>query len=149
MNKLIKKILLALVIVFVGIQFIPTKLNVSKTAYKSDFISIYDVPKEISEKLRVSCYDCHSNNTEYPWYNKLQPIAWYVEGHINEGKAELNFNEFGDYSDRKQRSKLNSIIREIEADKMPLKSYVNMHKNAEISKVEKKELLNFFEKVKD
>lgn len=147
--KILKRIFLLLFIVFVGIQFIPTKLNVSDEIYENDFMNVFQVADNISAKLKVSCYDCHSNNTEYPWYNKIQPVTWYLEDHINEGKSELNFNEFGNYSDRKQKSKLTSIIREIEADKMPLSSYVNMHKNARINKNEKKELLLFFEKIKD
>lgn len=149
MKKLVKRILLLLFIVFVGIQFIPTKMNVSNEVYKADFMNIYSMPKAISEKLVVSCYDCHSNNTEYPWYNKIQPVAWYLEDHIKEGKKELNFNEFGNYSVRRQKSKIKSIIREIEGDKMPLSSYINMHKNAIINKDEKKVLLSFFEMLKD
>lgn len=149
MKKLVKRILLLLFIVFVGIQLIPTKMNVSNEVYKADFMKVYKVPSEINEKLKVSCYDCHSNNTEYPWYNKIQPVTWYLESHIKEGKKELNFNEFGNYSVRRQKSKIKSIIREIEGDKMPLSSYINMHKNAIINKDEKKVLLSFFEMLKD
>jgi len=147
--KILKRILLLLFIVFVGIQFIPMKLNVSDEVYETDFMNIYSVPKAISEKLVVSCYDCHSNNTKYPWYNKIQPVAWYLEGHIKEGKKELNFNEFGNYSVRRQKSKIKSIIREIERNKMPLVSYTNMHEDAILNKDEKKELLGYFEMLKD
>ncbi len=147
--KILKRILLLLFIVFVGIQFIPTKMNVSNEVYKADFMNIYSMPKTISEKLVVSCYDCHSNNTKYPWYNKIQPVAWYLEDHIKEGKKELNFNEFGNYSVRRQKSKIKSIIREIEGDKMPLSSYTNMHEDAILNADERKELLGFFEMLKD
>ena len=149
MKKLVKRILLLLFIVFVGIQFIPTKMNVSNEVYKADFMNIYSMPKTISEKLVVSCYDCHSNNTKYPWYNKIQPVAWYLEDHIKEGKKELNFNEFGNYSVRRQKSKIKSIIREIEGNKMPLVSYTNMHEDAILNADERKELLGFFEMLKD
>ena len=149
MKKTVKKIFFLLCILLVGIQFIPSKRNVSNVVYKSDFMALFDVPIDLNKKLTVSCYDCHSNNTKYPWYNRIQPIAWYLEGHIKEGKDELNFNEFGKYSSRRQKSKLTSIIREIEGDKMPLKSYVNLHEKAKINEVEKKELLVFFEKVKE
>lgn len=149
MKKLFKRIFFGLFIVFVGIQFIPTKLNVSTEIYKSDFMNIYEVPKNISAKIKVSCYDCHSNNTAYPWYNRIQPVTWYLNKHINHGKEEVNFNAFGNYSERRQLAKLSSIIREIEADKMPLSSYLNMHENAEINNAEKKELLIFFEDLKN
>jgi hypothetical protein len=149
MKKTLKRIVLILIIVFVGIQFIPTKLNESKEVYEKDFINTYEVPLEISKKLEISCYDCHSNNTNYPWYNKIQPIPWFLEEHINEGKSELNFNEFGDYSERKQKSKLTSIIRQIEGDKMPLSSYLIMHKKAEISSSEKEKIVLFLNKKKE
>lgn len=149
MRKTLKRLLLLLVIVFVGIQFIPTKLNVSSEVYKTDFLNLYKGPKEISKKLKISCYDCHSNNTYYPWYNKIQPITWLLEGHINEGKSELNFNHFGDYSVRKQKSKLTSMIRQIEGDKMPLNSYLIMHKDAEISPSEKEKILLFLNQTKE
>ena len=95
--------MLILMVVFVGIQFIPTKRNQSKSVSKSDFMNIYNMPQQIESKIKVSCYDCHSNNTQYPWYNKTQPIAWILEGHINEGKEELNFSDWGNYSDRRKK----------------------------------------------
>lgn len=149
MKKILKISLLFLTIVFVGIQFVPTKINVSTSVYETDFMKIYKVPAAISAKLKVSCYDCHSNNTEYPWYNRIQPITWFLEGHIAEGKAELNFNEFGSYSKRRQKSKLTAIGRAIENDKMPLSSYLSMHNDARISKTEKRELLTFLMVLKD
>ena len=149
MKKILKISLLFLTIVFVVIQFIPTKINVSTKEYETDFMKMYDVPDAISAKLKTSCYDCHSNNTEYPWYNRIQPITWFLEGHIEEGKAELNFNEFGTYSKRRQKSKLTAIGRAVENDKMPLSSYLSMHGDAKISKAEKRELLTFFMALKD
>ena len=148
MKKIIKRIGILLIIAFVGIQFIPTKRNVSNEVYKADFMKVYKVPSEISEKLKVSCYDCHSNNTEYPWYSRIQPATWYLEGHVNEGKEELNFNEFGNYSARKQRSKLSSMIRELKSDMMPLSSYLIIHKDAIFDKNEKKKMVTFFENLK-
>lgn len=145
--KIVKRILLSLLIVFVGIQFIPTKMNVSTELYASDFMNVYEVPNDIREILKVSCYDCHSNNTAYPWYNKIQPVTWFLEGHIKEGKDELNFNEFWEYSKRRQKSKIKSIIREIEGGKMPLSSYIWMHKEAKINELEKKEILQWFNKL--
>ena len=131
--KVLKITGVLLFIVFVGIQFIPTTRNESNKVLRTDFIKTYNPPENISELLRTSCYDCHSNNTNYPWYNKVQPISWFLEGHIEEAKEELNFSEFGNYSNRKKKNKLKSIISEINDDEMPLSSYLIMHENARIS----------------
>ena len=101
--KIIKIIAIVLLVALVGIQFIPVDLNQSKVVPKTDFMLVNDVPNDIKNKLQVSCYDCHSNNTKYPWYNKVQPVARFLEGHIKEGKAELNFNEWDDYSNRRKK----------------------------------------------
>ncbi|MDO7171129.1 heme-binding domain-containing protein [Mariniflexile sp. AS56] len=143
--KLVKIISIILLVVFVGIQFIPTTRNLSKDVSNSDFMVVFDVPKNIESKLKVSCYDCHSNNTYYPWYNKIQPVAWFLEDHINEGKAELNFSTFGEYSKRRQKSKLKSIMSQITDDEMPLESYTLIHSDAKLSKEDKKEVVSWIE----
>ena len=107
------------------------------------------VVKIIAVVLQVSCYDCHSNNTQYPWYNKVQPVAWFLEDHIKEGKAELNFNEWDSLSNRRKKSKLRSIIKQIESDEMPLYSYTLIHKDASFSEAEKQELIRWIEQLKD
>ena len=145
--KVFKIILLILVVVFVGIQFIPTKRNQSTDVPITDFTVVNTVPQNVSNILKTSCYDCHSNNTYYPWYNKLQPVAWFLESHISKGKAELNFSEWDTYSDRRKRSKLKSIISQIEDDKMPLTSYTLIHKDAVISKEQKTEIIDWITKI--
>lgn len=146
--KAVKIIGFFLLIVLVGIQFVPTTQNQSDTVPKTDFMMINTVPKTIQSKLQVSCYDCHSNNTEYPWYNKIQPIAWILEDHVVKGKEELNFNEWGNYSTRRKNSKLKSIISQMEDDEMPLYSYSLIHSNAKLSEEEKKEIIKYLTQVK-
>jgi len=136
-------------VAFVGIQFIPTTRNQSEVVPKTDFMLVNDVPNDIKNKLQVSCYDCHSNNTIYPWYNKVQPVAWFLEDHIKEGKAELNFNEWDDYSNRRKNSKLKSIINQIENGEMPLWSYTLIHKNALLSTGEKELIIGYMKQIKD
>ena len=147
--RIIKIIVLILMIAFVGIQFIPTKRNQSHTVPKTDFILVNDMPKDIKNKLQVSCYDCHSNNTVYPWYNKVQPVAWFLEDHIKEAKAELNFNEWGSLSNRRKESKLKSIISQIKDDEMPLKSYTLIHRNAMFSEAEKQRIIQYLTELKN
>nr|AOE05635.1 conserved hypothetical protein [uncultured bacterium] len=147
--KIVKIIALVLLVAFVGIQFIPTERNQSDTVPQTDFMFVHNVPETIQKKLQVSCYDCHSNNTQYPWYNKIQPVAWFLEDHIKEGKAELNFNEWDSLSSRRKASKLRSIIKQIENGEMPLDSYTLIHSEATFTEAEAEELINFITQLKD
>ena len=131
------------------IQFFPITLNESDTVPQSDFMVENQVPATIKNRLQVSCYDCHSNNTDYPWYSKIQPAAWYLEDHIQDGKDELNFNEWAEYSDRRKNSKLRSIISQIEEDKMPLDSYTLIHKDAILSDEDKRGIIDYMTALKD
>lgn len=147
--KIVKIIVLVLLVAFVGIQFIPTTRNQSDTVPSTDFMRVNNVPETIQKKLQVSCYDCHSNNTQYPWYNKIQPAAWFLEDHIKEGKAELNFSEWDSLSNRRKKSKLRSIIKQIESGEMPLYSYTLIHKDAIFTKEEVVEMNKFITQLKD
>ncbi|MDT0650231.1 heme-binding domain-containing protein [Autumnicola edwardsiae] len=147
--KTIKIIALVFLVVLVGIQFVPTNRNQSEVVPKSDFMLVNNVPLEVQDKLKLSCYDCHSNNTAYPWYNKIQPAAWFLEDHIKEGKSELNFNEWGELSERRKNSKLRSIISQIEDDEMPLDSYTFIHWDAKFSELEKKEIIKYMTQLKN
>lgn len=147
--KIFKIIALILLLAFISIQFFPIDLNESNSVPKTDFLLVNKVPETIQKKLEISCYDCHSNNTDYPWYSKIQPAAWFLADHIKEGKSELNFNEWDDYSDRRKNSKLKSIINQIKDDEMPLESYTYIHRDAIFSAVEKKEMIQFMEQLKN
>ena len=129
----------------VVIQFFPVTLNESDTVPQSDFMIVNQVPATINNQLQVSCYDCHSNNTDYPWYSKIQPAAWYLEDHIKEGRDELNFNEWDTYSSRRKNSKLRSIIKQIESGEMPLDSYTLIHGGARLDSTAVKEIIGYME----
>ena len=94
-----------LVVVLIGIQLIPNQHNSYEPATSDDFIVAYKAPQEIESSLRSACYDCHSNQTNYPWYSHIQPFGWIVQNHIDDGMAELNLSEFGKLSQRKKRMK--------------------------------------------
>jgi hypothetical protein len=145
--KVLKIILLVVLLVFVGIQFIPTIRNQSDIVPAKDLMEVYNAPKNVEVIFKTSCYDCHSNNTAYPWYNKIQPVSWIMEGHIKEGKSELNFNEFGSYSERRQKSKFKSILSQVKDGEMPLASYTLMHREAKLSENDKKALEDWINKM--
>ena len=145
--KVLKIIAIILLLAFMGIQFIPTTRNQIDIVPSTDLMEVYDVPEKVDVIFKTSCYDCHSNNTAYPWYNKIQPVSWIMEGHINEAKAELNFNEFGSYSERRQKSKFKSILSQVKDGEMPLASYTWIHREAKISENEKKVLEEWINKM--
>ena len=104
---------------------------------------VYAMPKSVQQALQNSCYDCHSNNTHYPWYSYIQPTRAFMESHIKDGKKDLNFSEFGNYSERKQQSKLKSIIKQVKSGEMPLSSYTLIHKNAILPTAQKQEIITW------
>ena len=115
----------------------------------ANFTKMYDVPINVETILRTSCYDCHSYNTNYPLYSYIQPARFFMEEHIKDGKKDLNFNEFGRYSKRKQGNKLEAIVKQIKSDEMPLASYTLIHKNAILTPTQKEEIINWIKKTKD
>src|SRR4051794_7066091 len=131
MKKFLKILVYTLLIVFVLIQFYPKPgKNISGIISNSDIVVVHSVPANVQGVLKTSCYDCHSNNTVYPWYSHLQPVAAFLGNHIYEGKKELNFSEFGQYSIGKQYRKLEVSAKLIDEGDMPLTSYTLIHTNA-------------------
>ncbi len=150
MKRIIKKILFIGLIIFLLMQLYQPARNISfEQDITGNFTKVYNVPKNIETILRTSCYDCHSNNTYYPWYSYIQPARFFMESHIKEGKENLNFNEWGNYSDRKQNNKLDRIAKQIESNEMPLSSYTLIHKNAILTASQKKEVLDWINKIED
>lgn len=128
--------LYVLISILIAIQIFQPVRNHNVQASNSGIDKVINIPDNIQAILKESCYDCHSNNTRYPWYANIQPGALWMASHIKEGKAELNFDEFGDYSKRRQNSKLKSIANSVEDETMPIPSYLLIHKKAALSKAD-------------
>ena len=144
-----KKIPPALVIVLVLIQFFHPEKNTADGVQPNDISKVYPVSVEAQHILTASCYDCHSNNTVYPWYNSIQPVAWWLNNHVEEGKRELNFNEFATYAPARQYKKMEELKEQIDEDEMPLSSYTLIHRDAILSEADKKILIRLSESVRD
>lgn len=127
------KIMLALLIAFITIQFIRPARNVNTQQMQNDFVKQMSAPADVAGVLKTVCYDCHSNNTRYPWYANIQPVGWLLAKHINDGKAALNFNEFSNYSERRQLSKLKAIHNSVKDGSMPIPAYTLIHRDAKLS----------------
>ena len=142
-----KKSGLVLLLIFGLLQFIPRPEKNISLSVKNGIEHLYPMPDSILLILKTACYDCHSNNTDYPWYSKIQPVAWFQNRHIVAGKAELNFDEFGSYSKRRQQSKLKAIASQVNDGDMPLTSYKLMHSGARLSDKEYNMLHNWLEEM--
>ena len=133
MRKIFKLILLLLVIGFVVLQFFQPKKNLEATASGDDLLAVQQVPNDVALILKNSCYDCHSNNTRYLWYHHISPVSWMVNHHVEEGKHELNFSEWGKLDLYDQITTLEEIGQETKRKTMPLKSYLLMHPGAKLT----------------
>ncbi len=135
-----RKILFGLVAVLVIIQFIRPGRNESNAASPNDISAAYPVPEGIQVILKTSCYNCHSNNTTYPWYSNIQPIGWWLQKHVDDAKKELNFSEFGTYTEKRAKHKFEEIGDEVSEGEMPLKTYAIMHTEARLTPEQTKAL---------
>ncbi|MYY27280.1 heme-binding domain-containing protein [Elizabethkingia anophelis] len=139
-SSLIKAGIGIIILFFIIIQFFDTEKNISTESSENAIEKHYIVPTNIQSILKTSCYDCHSNNTTYPWYNNIQPIKWWLTDHINSGKRHLNFDEFNTYPKEKKIKKLREIEETVRNGEMPLTSYTTIHHDAKLSDVEKSEI---------
>jgi hypothetical protein len=146
---MIKKILLGLLVGLVAIQFIRPARNVSTGLGPEDISAKHPVPAPVQGLLQRACYDCHSNNTHYPWYAEVQPLGWWLTKHVNDGKRHLDFSAFGTYTPKRAGKKLAEIADEVEHREMPLKSYTWMHPEARLTAAEIKLLVDWVEALKD
>lgn len=143
-----RKILLIIIVILIGIQFIRPAKNQSADILTSDISHAYPVPQNVSMILKKACNDCHSNHTIYPWYAEVQPVAWWLNHHIQEGKNELNFNEFAAYAIPKQYHKMEEVIEQVKEGEMPIWSYTLIHTDAKLTDEEKQTLIHWAEGIR-
>lgn len=135
---MLKKILTGLVAVLIIIQFIRPERNLSDDNTNAVWTK-YTMPPDVDGILRKACYDCHSNKTEYPWYTQVQPVAWWLADHVNDGKRHLNYSDFTTRPLAIQFHKFEETVEVIEKNEMPLESYtwMGLHPDARLSEAEK------------
>lgn len=149
MKRKLKPVLGVAVLLLIAIQFVPRDHNEGGNKPANDIAGVYRIPVNVGLILKRSCYDCHSNQTYYPWYARLQPVRLMMDNHVREGKAVLNFNDFSRYSARKQRSKLRAISESLDEGSMPLSSYTLLHRDAILSPTDKSLLMNWVKQTSD
>lgn len=137
MKRAILITIITLAVIFAVIQIFQT--DHSNPPVTSDF----DAPPEVKAVLRQSCYDCHSNETNWPWYSYVNPMGWILAGDVQEGRAHLNFSIWEQYDAHKRYNLQKDILEEIESGEMPLSSYLLMHESAELSTQDRAVLRNW------
>lgn len=141
--------MLGLLIVFIGMQFFHPKKNRSEGPQPYYIGNNFAIPADVKKILAVACMDCHSNNTRYPWYAKIQPVHWWLDKHIRGGKKELNFDEYTNKPLRYQNGKMKQTIDLVKKEAMPLNSYTWTHKDARLTEDEKNKVINWAQSVMD
>ncbi|MFW6289457.1 MAG: heme-binding domain-containing protein [Mariniphaga sp.] len=141
MKKIVWYVIAILVATFLVMQFFqPERPAVEAT--DAHLFRQVQVPENIQTMLKTSCLDCHSDQTRYLWYHYIMPVGWMVNNHIEDGKADLNLSEWGDMELLDRVTALDKMCEEVEQGHMPLKSYLLMHRDAELSEEQKTQLCN-------
>ena len=138
MKRFLKIAVLLIIVVFVVLQFFRPSFTNPQIIAGQPIEDSLAVPAEVQMVLSRSCNDCHSNKTLYPWYSQVSPFSWFLAGHIEDGRRELNFSEWGTYSENKKARKLEEICEMVEAGGMPLPSYLWIHRDAALSEEQKR-----------
>jgi hypothetical protein len=127
-------LLFSMMALLVAIQLVPS--GVINPASKGEV----SAPPEIQNTLRRSCYDCHSNQTQWPWYSHVAPFSWAVARDIELGRRQLNFSEWGDYYPVTRRRKLHWMGRALQQEAMPPLSYRLIHPSSRLSPQDRAQL---------
>jgi len=140
---MIKKVAYILLAILIIIQFIRPARNISSAEQVNHISKKYTVPANVNTVLEKACNDCHSNNTIYPWYTNIQPVGFWMDDHVKDGKDELNLSEFLTYSPKKARHKMEEVVDMVKEGEMPLDSYTWIHTEAKLTQEEKAALTDW------
>lgn len=128
---------IGLAAVLLVIQFFQPEKNIKPVDPAEDLLMQTSPPEHLADLIKSSCYDCHSNQTVYPWYSKIAPVSWYLQKHITKGKEELNVSEYGSLDKADKIKVLVDFCEVVEAGTMPLVSFTLIHKAAKLSQEDK------------
>jgi hypothetical protein len=144
-----KKVFFGFLLIFIVIQFIPVNLPEVIADNPNDLFKNDIVENEIVAMLKNSCYDCHSNETVYPWYSYVAPVSFLVSRDTREGRKELNFSDWNSLSKLDKVSALDDIAEAIEEGEMPMKIYPITHPKANLSDTDREKLIEWTENFAD
>ena len=143
-----KKIAYGILGLLVIIQFFRIDKDNPTVNPDMDFVVLSSASEDMRDLLKTSCYDCHSNETIYPWYSNVAPISWWVKDHVNDARGHLNFSVWGEYNEKRKDHKLEEIIDEVNEHEMPLKSYLIVHTESKLDDTKREELTNWIQSLR-
>jgi hypothetical protein len=144
------RIAIAVLLVFAAMQlYQPKQGDARRPKGKAHIENTGPIPARVASVLQRACYDCHSNATDYPLYAYVQPVGWWLEGHITRGREQLDFSAFGGYSRRRQASKMDAIAGQVKSGAMPPQAYSLMHKQARLTPGDVKAIAEWAEALQD
>ena len=138
--------LLVLLLSVVLVQFLPVDRSAPAVNPAQDFVAVTSPSPQLGQMIKDACYDCHSYETEYPWYSYVAPVAQWLQGHVNEGRKNLNFSIWTTYSAKKTDKKLKEAIEMVKEKEMPLQSFTWGHPEARLSDAQRTEITDWFQK---
>ena len=144
----IRTIILILILVIVLIQFLPVNRSAPPVDPAQDFVAVTNPPANLGILIKDACYDCHSHETEYPWYSYVAPVAQWLQGHVKEGRENLNFSVWTTYSAEDADGSLEEAVEMVEEKEMPLKSFTWGHPEARLTDAQRAELVQFFKSLR-
>ncbi|HEX3890123.1 MAG TPA: heme-binding domain-containing protein [Verrucomicrobiae bacterium] len=143
MKKTLKWILVALVVAFICLQLTnPARTNAPVV---NDLMATNPPPPEIAAMLHAACYDCHSNETRWPWYSHVAPISRLIVNDVNDGRADLNFSDWPANDPKRVAKRLEDMSEKIGYDEMPPKKYSMIHADARLTDGQRKELTDWLD----
>jgi hypothetical protein len=148
-KKILRWIGITIVVIFVALQFIrPVKEN-PPTDQSMTITAQSGITPAVATLIKASCFDCHSNETRWPWYCEVAPMSWLVVNDVTDGRKHLNFSEWGKYTKSKRVLKLGQIYEQVSKNEMPLPKYLTIHADARLSAADRDSLTNWTEREQD
>lgn len=149
MKKILRYVLYALPVLLILIQAFRIDKSVPEYDRSQDLLALSQAPQEVAGLIRAACYDCHSYETQYPWYSNVAPVSWWVKQHINEGREHLNLSLYGSWTPKKRAHKIEECIESLKEGWMPLKSYTRNHPEARLTETQRRDLSAWFASLPD
>lgn len=141
-----KKIIFLLIIILVVFQFFGNRAP-NQEPTSADLFAVEQAPDEVKDLIKLNCYDCHSEQVKYPWYASVAPFSWIINDHVEDGNKHFALSKWADYSAKKKAHKMEEAREELEEGEMPLKIYTVLHRHANMSKEQKKLLIDWFRSI--
>lgn len=142
-KQILKWTVVVLAVIFAGIQFVRPAMTNPPIDDAKTIQAKVNVPPEVDAILTRSCNDCHSNKTDWVWYSNIAPVSWRMANHVNDGRRNLSFSEFGTYTPKKAGRKLAEICDQIKDGEMPVWDYLIVHPTAKLSEPDKQTICDW------